>query len=238
MKTSRFSSWMPLFVAAYWLVAFTSVGKAETVAAPTFSPAGGYYTAAQTVALSTTTSGASIRYTTDGSAPSDTAGTSYSGPITISATTTLKAIAYASGLTNSSVSTANYYIMAAAPTFSPAGGYYTTAQTVTLSTTTSGASIRYTTDGSAPSETAGTLYSGPITIGVTTTLKAIAFASGLTNSTVSTANYYIMAAAPTFSPAGGYYATAQTVTLNTTTSGASIRFTTDGSAPSATAGTL
>jgi hypothetical protein len=55
------------------------------------------------------------------------------------------------------VSTANYYIMAAAPNFSPAGGYYTVAQTVTLSTTTGGASIRYTTDGSAPSATAGTL---------------------------------------------------------------------------------
>ena len=55
----------------------------------------------------------------------------------------------------------------AAPTFSPAAGTYTSAQTVTISTTTSGASIRYTTDGSTPSETAGTLYSGPITVSST-----------------------------------------------------------------------
>jgi len=48
------------------------------------------------------------------------------------------------------------------PGFSPAAGTYTSAQTVTISTTTSGASIRYTTDGSTPSSTVGTLYSGPV----------------------------------------------------------------------------
>jgi hypothetical protein len=64
-------------------------------------------------------------------------------------------------------------------------------QTVTLSTTTSGASINYTTDGSAPSDTAGTLYSGPITVSANTTIKAAAYASGLTDSTVSTAKYKI-----------------------------------------------
>ena len=56
------------------------------------------------------------------------------------------------------------------PAFSPAAGTYTSAQTVTLSTTTSGASIRYTTDGSTPTETAGTLYSAPITVSSTTTI--------------------------------------------------------------------
>ncbi len=205
---------------------------------PTFSPTGGTYTTAQTVTLSTATAGASINYTTDGSTPSNTAGTPYTGPITVAGTTTVKAVAFMSGLTNSTVSTAKYTIRAVAPTFSPSGGTYTASQTVTLSTTTAGASINYTTDGSTPSNTAGTLYTGPITVAGTTTVKAIAYASGLTNSTVSTATYTIRAIGPIFSPAAGTYTTAQTVTLSTTTSGASINYTTDGSTPSNTAGTL
>jgi hypothetical protein len=207
-------------------------------ATPTFSPAGGNYTAAQTVTIGTATSGASIRYTTDGSTPSDTVGTVYNGPVTVNATTTLKAVAYATGLTNSSVATAVYNILATTPTFSPAGGNYTAAQTVTISTTTSGAAIRYTTDGSTPSDTVGTVYSGPVTVNATTTLKAVAYAIGLTNSSVAIAVYNILATTPTFSPAGGNYTAAQTVTISTTTSGAAIRYTTDGSTPSDTVGTV
>jgi len=65
----------------------------------------------------------------------------------------VKAIAYATGLTDSSVATATYTIKAAAPTFSPAGGTYTAPQTVTLSTTTPGASVNYTLDSNTPSNT-------------------------------------------------------------------------------------
>src|ERR1035437_3189608 len=238
MKTSRCSFLMTLSVTAYWLIAFTAVGQAATVTVPEFSPAGGNYTAVQSVGISSSTSGAAIRYTSDGTAPSDTVGTVYSGPVTVNATTTLKAVAYASGLTNSGVATAVYNILVAPPSFSPAGGNYLTAQTVTLGTTTAGAAIRYTTDGSAPSDTVGTVCSGPVTVSTTTTLKAVAYASGLTNSGVATAVYNILVATPSFSPAGGNYLTAQTVTLSTTTAGATIRYTTDGSTPSDTVGTI
>jgi len=87
----------------------------------------------------------------------------------------------------------------AAPAFSPAGGTYSSAQSVTISTTTGGASIRYTTDGSTPSETSGTAYSGPVTVGATTTLKAIAYESGMTDSTVSSATYTISSGGATVS---------------------------------------
>jgi hypothetical protein len=80
---------------------------------------------------------------------------------------------------------------AAAPTFSPAAGAYTGTQTVSITTSTSGASIRYTTDGSTPSETAGVLYAGPVSISSTTTLKAIAYAAGYNDSTVSSGTYTI-----------------------------------------------
>ncbi len=81
----------------------------------------------------------------------------------------------------------------AAPSFSPGGGTYTSAQNVTIATSTSGAAIHYTTDGSTPTPTTGTLYSGtPVNISApTTTLKAIAFATGMNNSPVTSATYTI-----------------------------------------------
>jgi len=82
------------------------------------------------------------------------------------------------------------------PAFSPAAGTYTSAQTVTISTTPTGASIRYTTDGSTPSETAGTLYSGPITVSTSTTIKAMAYAAGFADSAVATASYGIFPPLP------------------------------------------
>ena len=51
--------------------------------------------------------------------------------------------------------------------------------------------IRYTLNGSTPSETAGTLYSGPITITSLTTINAIAYASGMADSAVASAAYAV-----------------------------------------------
>ena len=86
---------------------FTS---ATTVSAPTLTPASGTYTSAQNVTLSTTTSGATIRYTADGSVPTETVGTVYSGPISVSSSSTIRAVAYLSGWTTSSVSSGTYTI--------------------------------------------------------------------------------------------------------------------------------
>jgi hypothetical protein len=62
--------------------------------------------------------------------------------------------------------------------FSLQRGFYDQPQMVALSTETAGAEIRYTTDGSLPTATTGTLYAGPITIDSTTTLRAAAFTAG------------------------------------------------------------
>lgn len=77
-----------------------------------------------------------------------------------------------------------------APTFSPVGGTYTEAQSVTISCATDGASIYYTTDGSEPT-TSSTKYTGAITVSQTTTLKAIA-SNGTETSSVATATYTIL----------------------------------------------
>jgi DNA-binding protein YbaB len=79
---------------------------------------------------------------------------------------------------------------AAAPTFSPAPGSYPSSQSVSLSDTTTGATIYYTLDGSTPT-TSSSVYVNPINVSTTTTINAMAVASGLNNSTVSTGSYTI-----------------------------------------------
>jgi hypothetical protein len=275
----------PLFDSIHYT--HTQGGGSGTVATPTFGPAAGTYTTTQMVTITTSTAGATIRYTTDGSTPTATS-TLYSGPVTVASSLTLKAIGIKSGLANSAVATASYTISSgsaeftqsvsatdsshalfsfhsnvgsawadihytvnsgpqqnirmtfngatgnweytlaglvsgnvvgywftyekagvavdtgtfsytfssggsgavAAPTFSPAGGTYTSAQSVTITTTTAGAAIHYTTDGSTPTASSP-LYSGPITVSATTTVKAIGTKSGLTDSAVATAVYTI-----------------------------------------------
>ena len=213
----------------------------QQTAAPTFSPAAGTYTAIQKVSLADATAGATIYYTIDGSTPTEQSTVfSAASPIVVSATTTINAIALASGDTNSNVATAPYTInlpAAATPTFSPAPGTYTTAQSVTLSDSTTGAAIYYTTNGTTPT-TGSTLYSSstPIAISSTTTINAIAVATGYSNSAVATGTYTInlpTAATPTFLPTPGTFTSAQSITLSDTTTGASIYYTTNGSAPTA-----
>jgi hypothetical protein len=78
-------------------------------AAPTFSIGSGTYTTAQTVTISDATSGSTIYYTTNGSTPTISSNT-YTGPIIISSTGTLEAIATASGYVSSGVASATYTI--------------------------------------------------------------------------------------------------------------------------------
>src|SRR5438552_14787933 len=130
-------------------------------------------------------------------------------------------------MSNSSVTSATYTISqtVAPPTFNPPGGSFAGSVTVTMSTTTSGASIYYTTDGSTPT-TASSAYTGPVPLTTTTTLKAMAAASGMTNSSVTSATYTIQqsVAPPSFNAAAGTIARSVAVTQSTTTSGATIYY--------------
>ena len=165
-----------------------------TAGAPTFSPAAGTFSAAQSVSLSDSTAGASIHYTTDGTTPSS-ASTLFSPatPIAVNSTTTIQAIAVASGYLNSAIGSATYTInlpAAAAPTFSPAPGSYTTAQSVSLADTTIGAAIYYTIDGATPTANSTRFTTGtPISVSTTTTINAIAIVANYSNSAVATGTY-------------------------------------------------
>ena len=145
---------------------FTS-GTTQTAADPVFNPAPGTYTSSQSVSLSSATPGATIYYTVDGSTPT-TSSSVYSAPIVVSSSSlTIRALATANGYQNSPIVQGTYQIQAAAttatPTFSPAAGTYTSAQSVIISDTTSGAVIYYTTNGTTPT-TSSAVYSTPINV--------------------------------------------------------------------------
>jgi len=180
-----------------------------TAANPTFSPGAGSYSGTQSVTLSSTTSGANICYTLAPAGlvvtplPNNTGGcavgTLYSGPVSVSSSETLYAIAgtNAAGLP-SGIAQAAYTIgtttastPTSTPTFSPDAGTYTSAQSVSISDATPGATTYYTTDGTTPT-TSSTHYTGPITVSSTETLEGIAVATGYTNSAVASAAYSII----------------------------------------------
>jgi endonuclease/exonuclease/phosphatase family metal-dependent hydrolase len=78
----------------------------------------------------------------------------------------------------------------ATPVITPNGGIFDTVQNVSITASTSGASIYYTLDGSVPSINS-TLYTGPISIEASATLSAIALADGFSLSDVSSADFTI-----------------------------------------------
>jgi len=116
----------------------------------------------------------------------------YSVPITLNTTTTLKAKGWVRGQGVSLVKTAVYTItpVVADPTFSPAPGTYNTPQTVSISCSTSGAVIRYTTNGSVPIESS-TQYVSPLSVNDDIVIKAKAFKTNWTPSNTVTAQYVI-----------------------------------------------
>lgn len=166
----------------------------STRSAPTFNPPAGTYSNSQSVTISDATAGMAIYYTTNGSTPT-TSSTVYSGPVNVSSSETLQAVAAQTGHINSPVATASYTIGSTqsalpAPTFNPPAGAYSSSQLVTISETTAGTTIYYTIDGSTPT-TSSTVYSGPVTVSASETLEAIATETGYTNSPVAAAAYTI-----------------------------------------------
>jgi hypothetical protein len=85
----------------------------------------------------------------------------------------------------------------ATPSLLPAGGTFNAAQSVTISDTTAGATIYYTTDGTTPTSSS-LLYTSAIPVNSAATVQAMATASGHTASSVVSANYKFR------TPAGSY----------------------------------
>jgi len=224
------------------LVAMATFTRPNPVATPTFSPSPGTFIASTDITLSCATPGATICYTTDGSVPSMSHGTVYSGPIRLTDTAIVMAIAWKAGMTISPVGSAIYTKLGqvSAPVFNPSGGYFVDSRDVTLSCSTPGATIIYTTDGSTPSGSNGTVYTSPIHLTATTTVRAIARVTGRTDSEVVSATFTQQGqvTTPEFTPPAGTFSGSTDVTISCTTIGATIIYTTDGSTPSSSHGTF
>ena len=161
------------------------------------------------VTMATTTEGAKIYYTTDGTEPSAES-TSYSNTVAISEDTIFKAIAVKEGMENSPVSYAKYSVVnkietkietkieekivytdkiyASPITFTAKDEEY--GVSLSLSTQTQGAKVCYTTDGSIPTADS-TIYTQALKIEANTTVKAIAVKEGIEDSPVSVATVTI-----------------------------------------------
>jgi hypothetical protein len=213
---------------------------------PTFSEASGIYNTPQTVTLADKTSGATICYTTfvpetNGTLPYFNSsgvcqGTTYSGGIGMNVPTTIAALAGGVGFNPSPVVEKTYTIKALAPSFSPGGGTYVGAQTVTItdSSGSPGATIYYAVN-AAPTGASNNCPSPcSVTVPTSEILEAVAsYDSNLYSaSNVKSATYNIVAAKVTFSPGAGTYTTPQTVTLSDATPGVTICYTTNGTTPS------
>lgn len=209
------------------------LAAAQAPAVPIADPPSQSFTTSITVTLSGENN-TTIRYTTDGTAPTSSS-PQYTGPLTFTSTTTLKAIAVR-GSHQSEVGTFTYTqeTPPEAPTATPGDGHeFDTSVTVSLASVTPGVTIYYTTDGTTPSNTSAA-YTGPLTFAVTTQLRAIAYAPSGVKSTVSTFNYVRQGdtAPPTANPGTGTdFGTTLNVTLSTVTPGATIYYTTNGAAP-------
>lgn len=198
----------------------------QTMAFPaTFSIPPAIYTSTQSVALSAPQAGSSIFYTTNGTTPT-TSSTPYTAPISVTSTTTIRAIVVVSGFSNSPITAETITIngsatQAANVTYSPAAGSYSGPQTINMSTITSGATIYYTLNGTTPTTASPLAFVSGTNANIyvnqpSETIKAIAATPTLAPSTVTTASYTTSATclAPTFSPNGGTFSSAQTVTIS------------------------
>jgi hypothetical protein len=202
---------------------------------PTLSLGTGTYTTEQVVLVTSAVPGATLRYTTNGQDPTESdPEVPTNGDVLIAASSTLKARAWVPGRSPSAVTAASYTLQPAAPTLTPGTGTYAGSQSVTVSSSDPQALLRYTADGSEPTESSP-VVDGAVAIPTTTTLRARAFRTGWTPSVTATATLtisYGTLATPTASPDAGVYQTSQTITL-TGPAGAELRYTTDGSEPSA-----
>lgn len=177
-------------IAATRIAFYKYTEDANAVDDPTFSPVAGTYTNSVEVTLACETDEATIYYTLDGTDPTAES-TEYTAAITITTTTTVKAIAIKNGYSSDIVS-ATYTItdmeIVATPTISPNGGDFDAPQEITLACETAAASIYYTIDGTEPTAES-TLYAAPFTLSASATVKAIAIKDGMTNSAVASAEF-------------------------------------------------
>ncbi len=215
----------------------TTTLELEPLMSPPTLTTGGFFQGQISVTAGHTSPLAVLHYTTDGSTPT-AASPVYTGPLTLSATTTVKLIATRPGYRNSDVVTATFTRMetVATPKANPPSRIFVDPIPVTLTVATPGAVIRYTVDNSDPTATSP-IYTGPLTFSTTTTVKAKAFLENWVSSAVMTEVYTDASTLPppVADPPGVGFVASQSVTLSVPGHpDAVIHYTVDNSEPTAT----
>lgn len=161
------------------------------VKTPDVSVLGGTYSYDLSVSIESETNEAILYYTLDGSLPTNQ-DLVYSDPLTITETSTLSVIGIKDGFLDSNIVVSSYTILdpMSSPVFNIGDGSFSEAQTIEISTDIEDAVIRYTTNGEEPNSNSP-IYSGPITIATTRTIKAYVSKEGLGNS-LTVSNTYII----------------------------------------------
>jgi alpha-tubulin suppressor-like RCC1 family protein len=212
-------------------ITYPGAAAIDTLDAPVLAPGTNTYTSAQNVSMTALT-GATIHYTTDGTEPNG-ASTLYSAPVNVNTFTVLKARAFKANHFDSAVATATYtfnYGPTNAPTLTPSQTFVTSGS-VTMSAQ-AGAIIYYTTNGTEPT-TGSTQYTGPVTVDVTTTIRAKAFRTDFATSGTTVVAYTVKVSTPVLGLASGTHTAGAPITVTLPTPGATANFTTNGVDPGA-----
>lgn len=152
---------------------------------PTITADNNPYTDPVTITITHPNPSATIKYTTNGTDPTEASAT-YPGAFQLTGATawTVKAIAVVGTKISKVAALVVTRSVVANPVMSPAGGTVYESASVTLTCATAGATMRYTTNGTTPTPSVGTVYSGAFTVAADATVKAIAYKTGMTNSSV------------------------------------------------------
>jgi protein translocase SecG subunit len=179
-RTGDVFTWVTIVLTALFLLLAIGVAVGYRpdigqVAAPTFNPPAQPIEEATRVGIASSTPGATIYYTVDGSTPTEKSRAYQGTAVYVKQGQTLKAIAVRAGMETSPLAEASYpRPQAAGPSFDPPAGELTEATSVALTTDTDDAVIYYTTDGSDPTLESDR-YEGPIDVEPGMTIRARAY---------------------------------------------------------------
>ena len=183
--------------------------------------------------LTTATDQSEIYYTLDGSDPSRSNGTKYTGAFQLGTAGNLRARTVRPGFLDSNIKTWAYSFAVSAPTVTPGGASGVNPVRIELASDTKLSQLYWTIDGTEPATNNGVLYSGPFYLGTNGTLRVKAFRNGFADSPGASFEFNLKAALPVTSPAGGVYSNDVPVVVVTDTTNAVLRFSTNGTAPTA-----
>lgn len=186
--------------------------------------------------FSSPTPGAVLRYTLDGTAPTERSLLAVDGMVVVDSSAQVRLAAFAGRAERSDVGSWPVLVVASQPRLDTTGvapwapDTFDAPLAVRLSTSTPGGVIRYTLDGSTPSASS-TPYEGPIAIDTTSTLKAATFGPGKVATSDVLERRFVLQVAPVRMGVGNQGWPPFRVGLSSSTPEVAIRYTRDGSEP-------